>query len=101
MCCIKYSDILIVNLVMYIMWLRSETVVLKVCGNCAYAKGSFEQEEIRKFERAYLEYDENQHAYLALLRRCADHLKEAKVLCRKENTEVGVFEEACALWKKK
>jgi len=81
--------------------LKSKTVTLRVCGNCTHAKGSTKPEEIEKLERAYLKYVENEHAYLALLRRCANHLKEAKVFCQKENTEMGVFEEACALWKKK
>jgi len=83
------------------MSLKSETVMLRVCGNCTYANGGLTHSEIEKLERAYLRYVETEHAYLVLLRRCANHLKGAKVLCRKENTEMGVFEEACALWKKK
>jgi hypothetical protein len=81
--------------------LKSETVMLRICGNCAHAKGGFEPEEIEKLERAYSGYVKNEHVYLALLRRCATHLKDAKVLCRKEDTEMGVFEEACAFWKGK
>jgi hypothetical protein len=66
-----------------------------------HAMGSPEPEEIEKLERAYLKYVDNEHACLALLRRCANHLKETKVCCQKENTPMGTFEEACALWKKK
>jgi hypothetical protein len=83
------------------MSLRSETFVLRVCGNCAHAKGSSEPEEIEELKRAYSRYVKSEHACLALLRRFANHLKDAKVLCQKENTEMCVFEEACAFWKEK
>jgi hypothetical protein len=83
------------------MSLKNETVVLRVCGNCKYANGGLAHSEVAKFEKAYLNYVEAQHVYLASLRRSANHLKDAKVFCRKENSEMGVFEEACALWRKR
>ena len=83
------------------MLMRSETIGLRVCGNCEYVEGGPYFEEIEKLERAYLKYVRNEHSCLILLRRQASHLKNVKVLCRKENTEMGVFDEVCALWKKK
>ena len=78
--------------------LKNETVMLRICGNCAHAKGRPESEEMEKLESVYPKHQSC--AYLALLRRSAE-LRTAKVLCRKENTEVGVLEEACAFWKEK
>ncbi len=85
---------------MIFMSLKSETIVFRVCGNCAYAKGSSLTEDIEKLEDAYLECI-NQHAHLIVLRRQANHLKDATVVCRKENAEMSVFEASCAFWKKK
>jgi len=78
--------------------LKNETVMLRICGSCAYAKGRPESEEMEKLKRVFLRHQSC--AYLALLRRSAN-LRDAKVFCRKENIEVGVLEEACAFWKEK
>ncbi len=80
--------------------LRSETVLLRVCGNCEFAKGSSDPEDIKQLEEAYPSMLEMKTPALALLRREVDRLKEAKVLCRKEKTEMGVFDKACVFWKK-
>ena len=80
------------------MLLKSETVMLRICGSCAYANDRLANDEMEKLERAFLKHQYS--AYLALLRRSAN-LRDAKVFCRKENIEVGVLEEACAFWKAK
>jgi hypothetical protein len=98
---IKYYDTITLIGAIAIMPMKSRMVALRICGNCAHAKGSLRYEEIDKLERAYVKYFENERAFLALLRRQAKRLKETKILCRKENTEMSVFEEACAFWKKK
>ena len=49
--------------------------MLRICGNCAHAKGRPESEEIEKLERAYLKHQ--YFAYLALLRRYANPLRDA------------------------
>ena len=81
------------------MLLKSETFMLRICGNCAHATCSPEHDEIKKLERAYLKHQYS--AYVALLRRRANPLRDAKTLCRKENIQVGILEEACAFWKEK
>ncbi len=84
------------------MSLKAETVVFEVCGNCMYSKGEpAEHEELRKLEMAYPRYEESRSVPLSLLRRQANRLRDAKVLCSIENTEMGFFEEACTIWKKK
>ena len=80
------------------MLLKSETVMLRICGSCTYANGRLAHDEMEKLERAFLKHQYS--AYLALLRR-STNLRDAKVFCRKENIEVGVLEEACAFWKAK
>ena len=81
------------------MLLKSETFMLRICGNCTYAKARLEPDEIKKLERAYFKHQYS--AYVALLRRRANPLRDAKALCRKENIQVGILEEACAFWKEK
>ena len=83
------------------MSLRTEIVVSKVCGNYMHAKGDPSlPAELRKLERAYARYETTYDLDLSFLRGQATHLRDANVFCRKENTEMGIFEEACALWKK-
>ena len=72
------------------MSLKSETAM--ICGNCMHANERLGPLEIQNLKRrAHFK------RYLNYLRRYAD----VKVLCRKENIEVCVLEEACAFWKRK
>ena len=70
--------------------LKSETVMLRICGNCMYADQRLEPREIQKLKR---------EAYLVMLRRHANSLRDARVLCRRENINVGLLDEACAFWR--
>jgi len=74
---------------------KSETAVLRICGNCVHANRRLEPHELRfLIRKAYFK----QH-YLANLRRYANPLRDKKVICRKENINVSPLEEACAFWR--
>lgn len=77
------------------MSLKSETAMLRICGNCIHANRRLESHEVQfLIRKAYLK----QH-YLANLRRYANPLRDKRVLCRKENINVSPLEEACAFWR--
>lgn len=75
------------------MVMKSETAKLRICGNCMHASRKLESREIQKLK--------GNVNYLVFLRRYYNPLRDKKTLCRKEDIEVGVLEEACAFWKSK
>jgi hypothetical protein len=79
---------------MYRMSLKSETTVLRICGNCVYASRRIEFREIQKMKRMV----HPKQQYRVLLRRYVNSL-DAKVHCRMEDIRVGLLDEACAFWR--
>lgn len=77
------------------MPLKNETAAIRICGNCVYANRRLQSREIRLLRR---KVHFKQH-YLANLKRYANPLRDKKVLCRKENINVSLLEEACAFWR--
>ena len=83
---------------MCLMPLKSETAMLRICGNCMYASRRLESHEIQKLKRK-ARFREQYLTNLVLSRRYAKPLRDEKVLCRRENINVSLLDEACAFWR--
>jgi len=71
---------------------------LRICGNCMHANQRVESHEIQKLERK-AHFKQQYFTYLVSLRRYANPIRNAKVLCRRENINVSLLDEACAFWR--
>jgi len=80
------------------MSLKSETTTLRICGNCVHATRELEPNEIRVLTRT-VHFNQRYLTNLVLARRYAKPLRDDEMLCRKENIEVSLLEEACAFWR--
>jgi len=80
------------------MSLKSETTELRICGNCRYAGRRLEPNEIR-FLAGRVHFNEQHLTNLVISRRYTNPLRDVKVLCRRENINVGLLDDACAFWR--
>jgi len=78
------------------MSLKSEMTTLRICGNCMYASQRLEPNEIRLLTRK-IHFNQRYMTNLVISRRYAK--RNEKVLCRRENINVSLLDEACAFWR--
>jgi len=69
---------------------------LRICGTCEYANTRLEPAEVQVLNlKVSVVYQDR-----VLLRRSnIKHLKDKKVLCRKEKIKVSILERGCIFWK--
>ena len=71
---------------------------LRICGNCMHADQRLESHEIQKLQiKAH--FKQQYSTYLVFLRRYANPLRDAKVLCQREKINIGLLDEVCAYWR--
>ena len=78
--------------------MRSMTKVntLRICGTCEYANTRLEPAEIQVLNR---KVNVVYQGRILLRRNHIKHLKDKKVLCRKEKIKVSILEKGCVFWK--
>ncbi len=97
---LSISKSFVVTWVFFVMSVKSEMIVLRVCGNCKYGSGNISAEDMRNLERVYIDCL-SKLTNLDVLRKQANGLKNESVLCVKERAKKSVFNQACGLWRKK
>jgi len=80
------------------MSLKSETTVLRVCGNCVYASRRLETGEIQFLTRK-VHFNQRYLTNLVLSRRYTKTSRDVKVFCQRENINISLLDEACAFWR--